>query len=112
MLKHPVRREDEQASRARCDFETEIGETSGAPALDIVEIPEQHEITIRQMIDGIEMQLESLAGVRAITLQDEIGARGRGRHGNAEAQVRVVARQPFVDESAEIADESADRRGA
>ena len=83
MLIHPVGREDEQAPGPRRDLETEIGKTCRATALDVVEIPQEHQIAIRQMIDGIEMQLESLTGRRAVTLQDEIGAGRRVGHGNA-----------------------------
>jgi hypothetical protein len=45
------------------------------------------------MVDGIEMQLEALAAIRAITLQDEIAHAGELAR-DAEPHVRVVAREP------------------
>ncbi len=82
MLVHPVRREHQQPSLARGNGEPELREAGFAALLDVVQIPEQDEIAVGEMIDCVEMQLETLLPIGTVALQDEVrilrGIRYRG----------------------------------
>jgi hypothetical protein len=60
VLVHPERREHQQTPGFRLHVEIKLREPRLAAFRDIVQIPQQDEITVRHMIDRIEMQLEAL----------------------------------------------------
>ena len=64
MLVHPVGRENEQATGPRLDTEIELRETGFAALLDVIQVPEQHEVTVGYLVDGIEVRLEGFLSAR------------------------------------------------
>src|SRR6185312_2836741 len=105
VLIHPVRREYEQPAGARSDVEPELREARFTSAAHVVEIPEHHEVAARQMIDGIEVDLEPLllprVTTRPIALHDQVGELRRVGHRDREPDVAVVALERLVDLHAE-----------
>src|SRR5262249_35777204 len=87
VLEHPVRWKHQEPPRARFDAQTEIGKLGLAAFRDVVEIPEEHKITIARVVDRVEMRLELIGGSGEIAfdaqLLDALAARNRQRQAGA-----------------------------
>jgi tetratricopeptide (TPR) repeat protein len=76
VLVHPVRREHQQPPGPRRHGEIQSRQARFTAGGDVIEIPQQHQVAIGEMVDGIEVELEALIAAAVVALHDQVRSQG------------------------------------
>src|SRR5688572_28801639 len=97
VLVHPVRRKHEQPARPGAHRAAELGKARLSAFSDVVQVPEKHQIAIRFLVDGVEMQLELLGLARPVALHPKFRGHRRVGHRDRQTDVLVVALEAAIN---------------